>query len=243
MPTSTQTSASAGGRYFVSGPIDALLIGGASIALYIVLKVSPELASSASLASLAATLVWVCNYPHFAASSFRLYHSRSTSRQYPMTAWVIPVVMLIAVVGCFLSPTIVAPMFVKLYLLWSPFHFSGQTVGITMIYARRSGYRIDRWGRTALSWFVFTTFAVQSAWAELAIRTHDVRSLTGGRRSYFGVHFGALGVPTWVPTVLTVVLWASLATFGAYVLVQLRTDRRFIPWIVMLPAAAQFIWF
>jgi hypothetical protein len=243
MPTSTQTSATAGGRYFVSAPIDTLLIGGASIALYVVLKVSPELASSASLASLAATLVWVCNYPHFAASSFRLYHSRSTSRQYPMTAWVIPVVMLVAVVGCYLSPTIVAPMFVKLYLLWSPFHFSGQTVGITMVYARRSGYRIDRWGRTALSWFVFTTFAVQSAWAELAIRTHDVRSLTGARRSYFGVHFGALGVPTWVPTVLTAVLWASLAVFGVYVLIQLRTDRRFIPLIVMLPAAAQFIWF
>ena len=134
-------------------------------------------------------------------------------------------------------------MFVKLYLLWSPFHFSGQTVGITMIYARRSGYRIDGWGRTALSWFVFTTFAVQSAWAELAIRTHDVRSLTGARRSYFGVDFGVLGVPTWVPTVLTVVLWTSLATFGAYVLLQLRGDRRFIPLIVLLPAASQFIWF
>jgi hypothetical protein len=236
-------SPGASGRYFVSGPIDTLLIGGASIALYVTLKISPSLASSASLGSLAATLVWACNYPHFASSSFRLYHSRATSRQYPMTAWVIPIVMLAAIVGCYLSPTIVAPMFVKLYLLWSPYHFSGQTVGITMIYARRSGYRIDGWGRTAFSWFVFTTFAVQSAWAELAIRTHDVRSLTGARHSYWGVTFGVLGVPTWLPAVLTVVLWCSLATFGAYVLLQLRRDRRFIPMIVLLPAAAQFIWF
>ena len=242
-PSSAQMSPRASGRYFVSGPVDAVLIGGASIVLYVVLRVSPQLASSASLAALAATLVWVCNYPHFAASSFRLYHSRATSRQYPMTAWVIPAVMLVAVVGCFVSPNVVAPMFVKLYLLWSPFHFSGQTVGITMIYSRRCGYRIERWGRIALTWFVFSTFAVQSAWAELAIRTHDVRSLTGARRSYFGVHFGVLAVPTWVPTVLTVVLWCSLAVFGGYVLLQLRSERRFIPLIVLLPAASQFIWF
>jgi hypothetical protein len=232
-----------GSRYFVNAPVDFLLIGGASIALYVALKVSPSLASSASLGSLAATLVWVCNYPHFASSSFRLYHSRAASRQYPLTAWLIPVVMIAGVAGCYVSPNVVAPMFVKLYLFWSPYHFSGQTVGITMIYARRSGYRIERWGRTALSWFVFSTFAVQSAWAELAIRTHSVRSLTGGRRAYFGVTFGVLGVPTWVPTVLTVVLWTSLAVFGLYVLLQVRTDRRFIPLIVLLPAASQFIWF
>ena len=231
------------GIYFISAPIDALFIGGASVALYVALQVSPSLASSASLGSLAATLVWACNYPHFASSSFRLYHSRATSRQYPMTAWLIPFVMVAGVVGCYVSPTVIAPMFVKLYLLWSPYHFSGQTVGITMIYARRSGYRIDGWGRTALSWFVFSTFAVQSAWAELAIRTHGVRSLTGGRQSYYGVHFGVLGVPTWLPNVLTVVLWVSLAAFAAYVLRQLLRDRRVIPWIVLLPAASQFFWF
>ena len=231
------------GRYFISAPIDALFIGGASVALYIALRVSPSLASSASLGSLAATLVWVCNYPHFASSSFRLYHSRAASRQYPMTAWLIPFVMMAAVVGCYLSPNVVAPMFVKLYFFWSPYHFSGQTVGITMIYARRSGYRIDGWGRTALSWFVFSTFAVQSAWAELAIQTHAVRTMTGGRHAYFGVTFGVLGVPAWLPRALTVVLWASLAVFAAYMLQQLIRDRRVVPWIVLLPAASQFIWF
>jgi hypothetical protein len=230
-------------RYFVNAPVDALFIGGASVVLYVALQVAPSLASSASLGSLAATLVWICNYPHFASSSFRLYHSRSSSRQYPFTAWLIPTVMLAGVVGCFLSPAAIAPLFVKLYLLWSPYHFSGQTIGITMIYARRSGYRIDGWGRKALSCFVFSTFAVQSAWAELAIRTHDVRSITGGRQSYFGVHFGVLGVPSWVPQALTVLLWASLVVFGLYMLLQLQRDRRLIPWIVALPAASQFIWF
>jgi hypothetical protein len=230
-------------RYFVNAPVDALFIGGASMVLYLALKVSPSLASSASLGSLAATLVWACNYPHFASSSYRLYHSRASARQYPMTAWLIPAVMFLAVAGCFASPDTVAPMFVKLYLLWSPYHFSGQTVGITMIYARRWGYRIDGWGRKALTVFVFSTFAVQSAWAELAIRNHDVRSLTGARSSYFGVRFGVLGVPTWLPTLLTVVLWASLAVFGAYIALQLVRDRRVVPWIVLLPAASQFIWF
>ena len=38
-------------------------------------------------------------------------------------------------------------------------------------------------------------------------------------------------------------LWSSLAVFGVYVLLQLRGDHRFIPLIVLLPAASQFIWF
>ncbi|MEA3183644.1 MAG: hypothetical protein QOJ74_121, partial [Ilumatobacteraceae bacterium] len=48
-------------RYFVNAPVDALLIGGASLLLYAVFRLRPHLATSPSVASLAATLVWVCN--------------------------------------------------------------------------------------------------------------------------------------------------------------------------------------
>ncbi|HEX3087299.1 MAG TPA: hypothetical protein VHQ23_01500, partial [Ilumatobacteraceae bacterium] len=120
-------------RYFVNGPVDALLIGGASLLLYGIFRLRPELAASPSVASLAATLVWVCNYPHFASTNYRLYHSRSSIAQYPLTSIVTPLVMLAAVIGCYLSPTAIAPLFVKLYLLWAPYHFSGQTLGITMV--------------------------------------------------------------------------------------------------------------
>ena len=50
-------------RYFVNTPVDALLIGGASLLLYAVFRLNPELATSPSVASVAATLVWGCNYP------------------------------------------------------------------------------------------------------------------------------------------------------------------------------------
>ncbi len=79
--------------------------------------------------------------------------------QYPLTSFVTPVVMLIAVIGCYLSPTTIAPLFIKLYLLWSPYHFSGQTLGITMVYARRTGFVIDGWLRRCLTAFIFLTFA------------------------------------------------------------------------------------
>ncbi len=105
-------------------------IGGASLVLYADLPpATRRLASSPSVASLAATLVWVCNYPHFASTNYRLYHSRSSMAQYPLTSFVTPLVMVAAVIGCYLSPNDIAPLFIKLYLLWSPYHFSGQTLG------------------------------------------------------------------------------------------------------------------
>ena len=100
----TRASTSTTDRYFVNAPIDALVIGGASVALYAIFRLRPELASSPSVASLAAALVWVCNYPHFAATNYRLYHSRASMAQYPLTSFVTPIVMVAAVIGCYLSP-------------------------------------------------------------------------------------------------------------------------------------------
>ena len=50
-------------------------------------------------------------------------------------------------------PLIVAPVFLKVFLLWSPYHYSGQTVGLTMIDARRTALRFPPWARLSLSGF------------------------------------------------------------------------------------------
>ena len=220
-------------RYFVNAPVDALLIGGASLLLYAIFRLKPQLASSPSVASLAATLVWVCNYPHFASTNYRLYHSRSSIAQYPLTSLVTPVVMLVAVIGCYMSPTAVAPLFIKLYLLWSPYHFSGQTLGITMVYARRTGFVIDGWLRHSLTAFIFLTFAVQNAWAEVGLH----------RNPFYGVDYPTLGVPLWLPQLLTKVMWIALAATIALLIWKLLDRGQRVPLIVLLPAFTQYIWF
>jgi hypothetical protein len=220
-------------RYFVNAPIDGLLIGGASVLLYAIFRLKPHLAESPSVASLAATLVWVCNYPHFASTNYRLYHSKASIAQYPLTSVVTPAVMVAAVVGCYLSPSDIAPLFIKLYLLWSPYHFSGQTLGITMVYARRAGFVIDGWLRRSLTAFVFLTFLFQNAWAEVG---HHVNP-------FYGVQYPTLGLPIWVPQTLKWAMWVALGVTIALLMWKLFNDGILVPWIVVLPAFTQYIWF
>ena len=229
----TRLSTAATGRYFVNAPVDALLIGGASILLYALFRLRPEMASSPAVASLAATLVWVCNYPHFASTNYRLYHSRSSIAQYPLTSFVTPIVVIAAVVGCYVSPENVAPMFIKLYLLWSPYHFSGQTLGITLVYARRSGFIIDGWLRRSLTAFIFLTFLVQNAWAEVGRHVNP----------FYGVQYPTLGVPVWFPQTLTKLMWIALATTIALLIWKIVSGGPRIPLIVLLPALTQYVWF
>jgi hypothetical protein len=220
-------------RYFVNAPVDALVIGGASLVLYAVFRLRPGLAASPSVASLAATLVWVCNYPHFASTNYRLYHSRSSIAQYPLTSFVTPLVMVAAVIGCYLSPNDIAPLFIKLYLLWSPYHFSGQTLGITMVYARRAGFVIDGWLRRSLTAFIFLTFVVQNAWAEVGLHVNP----------FYGVQYPTLGVPVWLPQILTKVMWAALAATIGLLMWRIANNGGRVPLIVLLPAFTQYVWF
>jgi hypothetical protein len=229
----TRPQITATGRYFVNAPVDAMLIGGASLILYALFRLRPEMASSPAVASLAATLVWVCNYPHFASTNYRLYHSRASIAQYPLTSYVTPMVVTAAVIGCYLSPGNIAPMFIKLYLLWSPYHFSGQTLGITMVYARRSGFIIDGWLRRSLTAFIFLTFLVQNAWAEVGSHANP----------FYGVQYPTLGVPVWLPQILTKLMWIALAETIALLIWKIVNGGPKVPLIVLLPAFTQYVWF
>jgi hypothetical protein len=220
-------------RYFVNAPVDFLVIGGLSVILYFVFLHYPSVASSPRVLTLAATLVWVCNYPHFAATDYRLYRTRSNIQQYPVTAVVVPLLMVLAVVASFASPGAVAPLFVKLYLIWSPYHFSAQTLGISLVYARRCGFGINQLERKSLAGFVFLTFMVQNARAEVGT----------GRATFYGVSYPTLGLHSWVPNLLELAMWVCGGTFIVLMMWRALRGKGLVPPIVLLPAIAQSAWF
>lgn len=219
--------------YFVNPVVDVAVIGGLSVAFYLLLRCLPTASRPVWMFALAGQLVWVCNWPHFSATSYRLYHSRDNIRQYPMTALLIPWLMVTAVVGSLASPTLVAPCFVKIFLIWSPYHFSGQTIGLTLIYARRAGVKIGRWERRALSGFVFGTFLTTTIAFETGTRAAE----------YYGVTYQGIGLPTWMFPVAQAWMFGS----GVVLLVLMARwcwqSRRLLPPIILLPAVTQYVWF
>ena len=137
-------------------------------------------------------------------------------------------------IGSFLSPTGVAPWLVKMFVIWSPYHFSGQTLGISLIYARRAGIRVGRGERLALSGFIFATFLVQTAITEagqgpgqlLLGLLSDLRAAGLGARRPARLDVGLRGRAD--------LLLCPVEPAG-------RASWR--PPILLLPAATQFVWF
>jgi hypothetical protein len=225
-------------RYFVNLPVDLAAIGGLSLLTFAGLFVLQRLSlhgggRTDAVVSLGATLVWIVNYPHFSATSYRLYRSQANMDQYPLTSYVVPFLVLGGAALSMQAPGAFAPYFVKFFQIWSPYHFSGQSFGIAMIYARRAGVSFSRFERTVLKWFIFSTYLALIAVAETGIRSYQ----------FFGVTYPALGLP---PIVAQIAQWTVFG-LGALMIVMLVVrpvlQRRTVAWMALVPAATQFVWF
>jgi hypothetical protein len=219
--------------YFVNWWIDAAAIGGLSIVAFVIARLFADGGTrTMELAQAGAILAVFVNYPHFSATIYRLYENPDSARQFPVTAYVLPFLLLGAVAASLWQPALIAPYFVLLFLIWSPYHYSGQTLGITMIYARRAGFQVARWQRLALSTFIFSTFVVALAHRQ-----------SGEPTTSHGVVLPSIPFPDWFAPVGMAVMWAGAAVFLCFVIDWCRTHRRMLPPIVLLPAASQFVWF
>jgi hypothetical protein len=219
--------------YFVNAAVDSLCMGGLALVAFVLIRIFHSGARTDAVIYIAATLSWIVNWPHFSATSYRLYQSAENVRQYFITATVIPVFMVLVVAAAFFSPDGLAPNLVKVFTIWSPYHFSGQTLGITLIYARRAGFQIQKWERLALSGFIYGTFLFQSTRAETG----------GGTASFYSISYPLFDIPTWIPSIMEIVMYGFGALLVALAVKQLRKSALPVPWIVFLPATTQYIWF
>ena len=220
--------------YFYGAWSDYLLAGGFSIGFYFLVSMFMNTRDfTVTFLYLSGVLAWVVNWPHFAATNLRLYANRDAVRQYPLTATLIPVVIFGGMLAALLWPHTVAPYFVKLFLIWSPYHFSGQTVGVTLIYARRAGFTFSSAERTALSCFVFGTFLYTTALAESHL----------GTETYYDIQVPTFGIPSWVPQLVAPVMWGGFSFFLWGFVRQCYAQKKIFPIIILVPSIAQWFWF
>src|ERR1700757_3081721 len=95
--------------YFVNWWFDALMIGGLSIITWIGLSVFHDDSNNASIVGFTLVLSLFVNYPHFSATVYRLYQSPENIRQFPVTAWGVPLILLGALGACFWQMQVIAP--------------------------------------------------------------------------------------------------------------------------------------
>lgn len=231
-------------RYFVNFWVDAMFLGGFSVLFFVYIRFGIEFlghndgAEEATFLGRTAVrwaflLFWVLNWPHFAATSYRLYRSRETTSQYPVTAFVVPVIVGLGAVLALMGPDTVGPWFIKAFWLWSPYHFSGQTIGLTILYARRAGFDVTPFLRWALTWFVYANCLQFQARSEQA----------GGGFTFGEIFVPPMGIPGWM---------VDLTGFGGVVMGILllvaaidavRRSGASLPPILIIPALAQLTWF
>lgn len=224
--------------YFVNAPVDFLVIGLASIIMYVAMVLLYQGQSVVWAGQLAFAMQIVINHPHFAATNYRLYHNKENIMQYPITALVIPWLVLAAMIGSFLSPTFIAVIFFKIFLYWSPYHFSGQTLGITLIYARRAGFFVGKWERFTLSNLIYSSFLFMTARGDMITAASDLVLPV-----QYDVEQYRLGLPDWVPNVILIWMIVNGLGFITLVIKWCKEQGRMIPAIVLLPVFTQLIWF
>lgn len=217
--------------FFVNPAVDFLLIGGGSI-LFFVLCAWVFKLNVAALYSVAFALNWLCNHPHFSATHLRLYSHKQNHSQFPLTAWAIPTLILAAVIASLMSPEKLAPAFVKLYLLWSPYHYAGQVLGITLIYFARTGETLSRVERTLWVLLCFAIFVTSTVGGETAMND----------RSFYGIRYPSLGLPYLFYTVSQWVMnLLGVAVLGFWI--KRRMVQKRLSFISLVPVISFYIWF
>jgi tetratricopeptide (TPR) repeat protein len=174
-------------------------------------------------------LALVFNYPHYMATVYRAYHTRSEFARYRIfTVHLTVLLALVAIVSHAWSA--VVPWIFTLYVTWSPWHYTGQNFGLLMMYARRNGGAPSEGERRAL----YVSFL--SSYLLLFIGFH-----TGPSNDPLIL---SLGIPALLSDFARLALLLVFAVPGLAALVLLAKR---LPLAAMLAPlalfAAQFVWF
>jgi len=79
--------------------------------------------------------VLVSNWAHFAASTVRLYTKPDAVKTWPFLTLAFPVIAVAAVTAALIVGEPFGRYLFALYLVWSPYHYSRQAYGLSVLYA------------------------------------------------------------------------------------------------------------
>jgi tetratricopeptide (TPR) repeat protein len=174
-------------------------------------------------------LALLCNYPHFMATVYRAYHTRTEFEKYRI--FTVHIALLLALAGVIAHVWYpLLPWIFTLYICWSPWHYTGQNFGLLMMFARRSGLAPSSAERNAIHLSFIASFLL------LMLSFHT------------GPSGDALILSLGLPARVTLPARAVLALFfvGAIGRALVSMARRSSLRAILAPltlAVTQFLWF
>lgn len=178
-------------------------------------------------------MLFLCNFPHYAATMYQVYRSPGEIRTYASGAVAATVLLIgLTILGA-LDPYHWIPWLGGLYILWSPWHYSSQNYGIGVIYLKRRGFAMDALDKRLLMTALYGPFLYQMI----------VRNLRGYAETLpYDVPIVTLNLPHGALGVARVCLVVSaIAALGYAARFVRRHDRLPILAIVLL-VWTQWLW-
>ena len=169
------------------------------------------------------------NYPHYMATIYRAYHNPADFHKYRIfTVHITALIALTLILSHFWFRAI--PWIFTLYLIWSPWHYSGQNYGLFMMFARRGGTTPSAAGRRAL----YSAFLISYLILLLSF-------LTGPSNDPL---FVSPGIPERVSSVAVLALGVAFVACSAYGWSELAKQvggRYLLPALTLF--STQCLWF
>jgi tetratricopeptide (TPR) repeat protein len=107
-----------------------------------------------------AFLILIVSGSHYGGTLLRVYEHAAERRTYRLFILYGTIVMFVALVGALYSP-VVGSALITLYLTWSPWHYTGQNYGISVMFLRRRGVDITPVAKRLLhASFILSFFSV-----------------------------------------------------------------------------------
>ena len=103
-------------------------------------------------------VILVSNWAHFAASTVRLYTKPDPVKHWPILTLALPLITVVAVTAVLIVGEPAGRFLFALYLVWSPYHYSRQAYGLSMMYAYRSGCTLEEMGKRMILWVCLLPF-------------------------------------------------------------------------------------
>ena len=226
---------------WLSGPTSDLTLGCGLgyVAAFVLLAVAGQQIETVLPLGLMPLALLLLSVPHYGATLLRVYEKPENRRKYQLFAIHLSVlVWAIFAVGVYNS--LVGSLLLTIYLTWSPWHYSGQNYGISLMFLGRRGVHIPLLAKRLL----YSSFILCFLLTFIELHASIYGPVIVPDQSDAHYHLTPLGIPLALANPLIVAIgsaYLACLAGAAYVLLRVAKWRDLLP--TALIVFSQALWF